>query len=217
MSKFVDRTGQRFGRLIAVEYVGGSKWKCKCDCGNEPIVDTYRLTSGNTKSCWCLQTETRIKNGKANRKWRNGLDKKLVLDLQVMMRRCRDKNQPRYKYYGGGGIKVCNEWVNDPNSFIKWSKENGYEDGLTIDRIDVNGDYEPSNCRWVDMKTQGRNKSNTIFITDLRDGELKSLAEVAESLGIKYPTFYFRFNKFCNISEIYSRNLVRGLKSANNT
>jgi hypothetical protein len=157
MPKALEITGMRFGRLSVIERAENNAhhqtmWRCICDCGNEVIIRGINLTSGNTTSCGCYHSERVIEshskhgysNGKLYNVWRSIKD------------RCNNIRSKAWKYYGGRGIKVCEEW-NQPEAFIEWAVTNGYKDGLTIDRIDNNKGYEPSNCRWVDMKTQNRN------------------------------------------------------------
>ena len=163
----LDISGQRFGRLTAVKNLGSNHgrcniWLCKCDCGNEVKIPTDSLRSGNTKSCGCLRDELISHvNAKHNKSKCNRL-----YNVWVGMRqRCNDKNHKSYANYGGRGISVCDEW-SDYLKFEKWAVENGYNESAqygecTIDRIDVNGNYEPNNCRWVDLLTQSLNKRNS--------------------------------------------------------
>ena len=160
MPRKIDMIGKRFGRLTVIEEsskrVGKSiTYICRCDCGNvtKPIQGA-NLRNGNTKSCGCLHEETMReilqKHGEKQTR--------LYRIWQNMKNRCRNKNVSCYKYYGGKGVGVCDKWANDFLSFRNWALENGYEENLTIDRIDNDGDYEPSNCRWVTMGVQSRNK-----------------------------------------------------------
>ena len=188
-----DLTGKRFGRLTVLEFVPNdikdSCWKCMCDCGNISIVRGHFIKNGNTKSCGCLFRELssvrNTKHGKANTR--------LYTIYDAMKSRCYNPRNNRYKNYGGRGIKICDEWRNDITAFCKWAVNNGYCDDLTIDRIDVNGDYEPNNCRWVDMKTQQQNRSNNITVG--YQDKKQTLTEVAVKLGIRYRTLYDRYHR----------------------
>lgn len=126
-------------------------------------------------------------------KLHGGAKTKLYRVWCAMKKRCNCPQDPAYSYYGGKGVKVCSEWENDFSAFREWAYKNGYKDGLSIDRIDVNGNYEPSNCRWVTMKTQANNQTNTLKI-EYR-GTVKTLHEWADILGIKAPTLYYRIYK----------------------
>lgn len=174
-SRYKDIAGQRFGRLIAIEPVktrhnGGIGWKCKCDCGNEIIASGTMLRSGRKRSCGCLHMEqlANIDRTKISHKKHGGTDKtgkteRLYSVWKGMKSRCYNKNNDAYKYYGARGITVCDEWKLDYGAFRDWAKRNGYnpdaDRGLcTIDRVDNNGNYEPSNCRFVSMAVQNENK-----------------------------------------------------------
>lgn len=165
MGKMIDLTGKRFGHLLVVGFEGTKKypcgmaytaWKCKCDCGRETIVSTSQLNKQNgTRSCGCLK---KVNNGRRT----HGLShSKIDNTYKNMMGRCYSKRNEKYMIYGARGIKVCDEWSNKENgkdNFFAWAFDNGYSDELTLDRIDVNGDYCPENCRWVDASVQAFNK-----------------------------------------------------------
>ena len=158
-SNFKDITNQKFGRLTAIKYVGESKWLCKCECGGQKIVEGKNLRRGFTKSCGCLNLE-QIKNIKRKEKW-SIAKKKLKARYRNMLARCEGKYKKR-------NIIVCDEWKNDFLSFYNWAILNGFNENLpwykcSLDRIDNNGNYEPSNCRWVDAKIQANNRSNNII------------------------------------------------------
>lgn len=154
----IDITGQRFGHWTAISFVEtrGKRreyWKFRCDCGKEKTVLKYNVTSGKSTNCGCMQYISRkgnIKHGKRHTRLYN--------IYCGMKERCYNQKSSNYSYYGGRGITICNEWNDDFMSFYNWAMVNGYDDGLSIDRIDVNGNYEPSNCRWVTMKEQSNNR-----------------------------------------------------------
>jgi hypothetical protein len=110
-----------------------------------------------------------------------------------MRKRCNNKASADYRYYGGRGIRVCNEWLYDYAAFREWALSNGYADSLTIDRINVDGNYEPKNCRWVDFKTQSNNRSSNVVFE--AGGEKHNIAEWSNILQIKYCTLYARLKK----------------------
>ena len=192
--KRIDLTGQRFGRLMVVRYAGRSPgkknlWLCKCDCGNEKVVAVDKLHSGNTKCCGCLQREVhrkcRMTHGKS--------DTKLYLVWREMITRTENQNAERYGIYGGRGISICGEWHNDFQLFYDWAIQNGYKEGLTIDRIDVNGNYEPDNCRWITPYEQSRNLRKNVRIT--YSGKTMILKDWAKEIGIDYHTLWQRIRK----------------------
>lgn len=152
-----DLVGQKYGKLTVVKMVDnengkGYKWECLCECGKKTLVPTGSLISGNTKSCG------NHKKGKST----HGMSKtRLYYIHKHMINRCTNSNYSNYKDYGGRGISVCDEWLDKEKgfeAFMVWSLKNGYDNSLTLDRIDVNGNYVPDNCRWTDTKTQARNQ-----------------------------------------------------------
>lgn len=192
MSKVVDLTGQRFGRLVVVgradppkDKHGNTRWHCRCDCGNETDVVGYSLHRGMTASCGCLQKEARKTHDQSGsrlyRIWKN------------MRTRCANPHNQYYDDYGGRGITVCEEW-HDFVNFMQWAERTGYRENLTIDRIDVNEGYNPVNCRWVTMHEQNRNKRNNVNIT--YHGVTRCLFDWAATLGINAGALWMRICRY---------------------
>lgn len=192
----VDRTGVRYGRLVALRQVEGTKWLCRCDCGNEIVVDGRNLTMGGTQSCGCLKLERTSECHRTHGKSKERLYKV----WKGMRRRCYGVNEPAYANYGGRGISICDEWRNDYTKFREWALENGYDPDAqygkcTIDRIDVNGNYEPSNCRFITLGEQARNTRCCRPVEFLdKDGNViasyGSVAEAVEGTGISSASIY---------------------------
>ena len=189
-----DLTGMRFGRLIVIRRAGldktgnNSMWLCKCDCGNEKIVSRVSLCGTRCISCGCYSSERSRELIKSlHERHRDKYPKipRLFTIWRKIRSRCFDPNNDSYGDYGGRGISICKEWGNF-YEFQEWAVNSGYSRELTIDRIDVDGDYCPENCRWVTAKQQARNKRKTIYLT--LHGECKSMAEWADALGISWRT-----------------------------
>lgn len=150
----------RFGKLTVIEidhfqqsqHSKRTFWKCRCDCGKITIVRSDSLTSGKTKSCGCYNTTCRIKPESIKKH-------KLYRVYWAMKSRCYKKSDKHFNRYGGRGIHICNEWLNSYECFYEWAMKNGYQEGLSIDRIDNDGNYEPSNCRWITIQEQQKNKT----------------------------------------------------------
>jgi len=191
MAKFIDLTGRKFGRLTVIERVvndkwGNARWLCLCECGREVIIYSGALNNGATQSCGCLHLE-RIKKSNSTHKKSNTL---LYGVWSRMRNRCNNNNNQRYEYYGSRGITICSEWDNFQN-FYDWAIKNGYSKNLTIDRIDNDGNYEPSNCRWATWGQQQNNRSDNIYLE--YNGNKLSMKEIADIEGVTYKAIASRY------------------------
>ena len=189
MAKALNIAGQRFGRLTVIERVESpraqAQWRCVCDCGKETVVRSQDLRNGHTKSCGCYGLEVSVSHTPSfstHKESRSRLYRVWI----GMKGRCNNCKNKAYSYYGGRGIKVCQNWDESYALFRDWALANGYQENLTIDRIDVNGNYCPENCRWVSMKVQMNNTRANRRIT--LNGETKTMAEWSESTGLSYET-----------------------------
>ena len=195
MGQFVDLTGKRFGRLLVIEKMsehdknGRLRWRCKCDCENEITIVTHGLTKG-TSSCGCLQKEVARDAHLVHGDCRRGQKKNRLFWIWAGMKnRIFNKNNHAYAAYGGRGITVCQEWLEYTN-FKNWAVANGYNEALTLDRIDVNGDYTPENCRWATYEVQANNSRKNVFWE--YNGERLTIAQWAKKLGIKPSRLWTR-------------------------
>lgn len=187
MGGYRDLTGLKFERLTVIERVADhvepsgrrvAMWKCVCDCGSVVTVNGKHLKKGDTKSCGCLQREH--PNGTTH-----GLRKTPLYSVWAGMKsRCACKNETSvsFKNYYSRGIKVCKEWQDDFKAFYDWAMANGYRKGLTLDRINNDGNYEPNNCRWTTRKEQQNNRRVNRLIT--YKGRTQTLTQWAEEYGI---------------------------------
>lgn len=192
-----DLSGQRFGRLVVIrqgeDYVSPSnkhrtQWQCQCDCGNTVLVEQSNLIRGNSNSCGCLNLDNIV-----DRSTIHGDRRSRLYSIWTNMKtRCNNTNSQDYYKYGGRGVSICSAWNNSYESFKEWALSSGYIDNpqCTLDRIDVNGNYEPENCRWATPEQQANNRRNTINIAFR--GEEHTLSEWAKICGIKYHTLFAR-------------------------
>lgn len=205
MGKLVDLTGQRFGRLVVIERAGSSdrghaQWVCLCDCGKTKIVLSSNLRTGKQISCGCFRNEKSLKRIIGyNLKHPSKRDKRLYKIWQGMRSRCYQKSHVSYPTYGGRGIKICDAWQQYEN-FERWALSAGYTSILTLDRINVNGDYTPENCRWATMKLQAYNRRDNHRLSFR--GEYLTITEWAEQLGCTPTCLYYRLDAGWPIEEV---------------
>jgi hypothetical protein len=188
--KLIDRVGHKYGRLLVVSRASNksekdtnARWNCRCECGNESIAYGGDLQRGKVISCGCWNAEQRIKHGMSrtpvNMVWR------------AMRDRCVNPNNKSFANYGGRGIRVCERWDSFENFLADMgSRSNGY----SIDRIDNDGNYEPGNCRWTTTKQQMNNQRRNRVLEF--NGESKTIAQWAESTGIKWLTLRQRLDRY---------------------
>ena len=189
MARYKDLTGKQFGRLTAVERLpphGKSKamqWVCHCECGNTAIVRGTDLTNGHTMSCGCYKRmQKNLPNGelRLHRIWSN------------MKQRCTNPKVKDFKYYGGKGVCVCEDWQ-DFEKFFYWAMSHGYKDGLTIERKDCEGNYCPENCEWIEANLQQRNTvRNRRF---MYCGKVFTLSELCRIYGKPRSTIESRLKR----------------------
>ena len=193
MTALIDITGNRYGKLTVVCRAenapkGISRWECKCDCGKVVIVRGNNLRSGAVKSCGCL-----INDKNANRATHNMSQTRLYRTWAGIKARCYYTSQPAYKSYGARGIKMCDEWLHSFDAFAKWALSNGYQDDLTIERIDNDKGYNPDNCKWIGLGEQANNRHSNIKIT--YKGDTRNLSEWCKIYGKDYYLVHNRMYK----------------------
>lgn len=161
MPKMVDITGERYGRLVVIERAGTLNghvaWKCECDCGKVIVTRSCDLRNKKTTSCGCFHNEMVSNITRSHDK----CNTRLYSIYNNMRQRCYNSNRHDFSRYGGRGITVCDEWLNDFQAFYDWAMANGYSDELTLDRKDNDKGYEPSNCKWATYKEQRINQRRT--------------------------------------------------------
>lgn len=217
-ARIIDLKGQRFGRLVALEYMGRENgrtlWRCKCDCGNESITGYSNLVNGGTRSCGCMEDENRIANMKKvlverTKSVSDPLEFGVISEHPLysiwssMIIRCYNSNRKTYKHYGGRGIKVCDRWKGD-NGFENFIKDMGERPSLkhTIDRIDYNGDYSPENCRWATWIEQANNTRTNVYV--FYEDKRISAKQLFDTVGLSYGRAIWNLRNGLDINFILS-------------
>lgn len=189
--KPLELTNQKFGKLLVLNRESNNKsgntmWKCLCDCGNIIITSGHCLKNGYSKSCGCTRNEKikyiNYKHGKSS--------SRLFTIWQGMCFRCTNPKFKDYESYKGKGICICDEWKDNFQAFYDWSINNGYKENLSIDRINVNGNYEPNNCRWVNNYIQANNRTNNHHVT--YHDETDTFTNMCRKLNVNVKTIYGR-------------------------
>ena len=194
-----DITGQRFGRLTVLEFEytldSAARWLCECDCGALVLVRSNHLQRGRTRSCGCFQKECITGLGRDSATHhdcpRGKSRPPLYNSWANMIQRCTNPRNSSYKWYGARGISICDEW-REYSKFREWALNSGWEPGLTIERIDLDKGYEPSNCKWITPQEQHLNMSTNKILTFR--GESKPMKTWCEELGMPYYTVRSRLN-----------------------
>lgn len=211
-NRLQDLSGMRFGRLTAIKLSSkrsGRKtyWLCKCDCGREKTVRTDILKNGSTLSCGCLKKEqdkVNLLSGQGRVK--HGYSKTRLYHIwRSMHNRCNNSKDKRFERYGSRGISICSDW-DDINNFVQWALENGYADNLSIDRINVNGNYEPDNCRWANISVQANNKTNNVLIN--YDGQTRTISEWAKQYNLNRDLISNRYKRGILPPRLFEQKLV---------
>ena len=203
-----DIVGKKFNKLLVLEldhikpHPNPTKgvfyyYKCQCECGNTTVTRRERIIGGETKSCGCISkraTTHGLSNTRLFRIWRG------------IKTRCNNSNSPEYNRYGARGIKVCQEWLDDFMNFYNWAMSNNYSDDLTIDRIDVNGDYCPDNCRWATPSEQANNKRNNRIVE--YKGQKYTLKQLSVKYNINWHTLLGRLEANWSIEDALHKPLI---------
>lgn len=202
-----DIIGDKFGRwtVISFSHVDESNilfFNCECSCGTKKKVRKGGLKQGASRSCGCLNLELVRKRAIQKKAKGRVKDERLYNIWQSMKQRCNDENHSEFQRYGMRGIEVNEKWNNSYAEFKSWALNNGYSDELSIDRIDNDGDYTPSNCRWSTPKEQANNRSNSLNISF--EGEEMTLAQWSEKLNIPYSCLYGRLNNGWSVERSFS-------------
>lgn len=202
----IDMLGQRSGKLKVIKYNssrnGQAYWLCKCDCGNEIVVRGSHLRTGNVKSCGCLRSDENKRRATHNKS-----RSRLYNIYYGMRKRCYTNTHKFYSDYGGRGIIICDEWLNKHHgfqSFCEWALNNGYDDTLTLERLNVDGNYCPENCTWVSRKRQANNRRNSLHISF--NGKTLTPSEWETECGIPAQIIRKRYRNGYDVEKIFDDN-----------
>lgn len=204
----VNMIGRTYGRLTVIERSsndkqGNAQWLCRCECGRQKVVRGGSLRQGRIRSCGCLLSES-SKDRMSALVTKHGMrGAKLYGVYSSMIERCSSPKCKGFHNYGGRGIAVCDEWKDNRQSFFDWAFENGYEEGLQLDRIDNNGNYCPENCRWVTRKVNCNNTRKNVSLE--YNGETHTLSEWADILCINRSTIFSRHRAGKPVDEILKK------------
>lgn len=202
-----DITGVRYSRLVVESFSHlvhgrGSFWNCRCDCGGSKVVRRDSLVSGAIRSCGCLHSEVAAAQGKSSRT--HGMRKTAIYNTWSKMRqRCENPRSWEFKWYGGRGIKVCPQWAEFPAFLADMGEAPA---GKSLDRIDPNGDYSPSNCRWATKEQQANNTTANRIVE--HEGDALTVAQWARRTGIPAGTIYRRLYRGWSVADALSRGIV---------
>lgn len=193
-----DIIGRRYGHLVVLALdscrAGHKYFLCQCDCGKQKAISMSHLRTGSSHSCGCGVVESTIRRNTTH----NDSKTRLYRIWSEMKRRCLKPSSAAYRYYGGRGIKLSADWL-DYTSFQEWSLSHGYTDSLTIERIDVNGDYCPENCKWITKEEQARNKTNNRRITI--NGETRLVTDWLKDASVSSTQVYYRLKHGWSIED----------------
>jgi hypothetical protein len=212
--KFIDLTGQKFGRLIPVKYLGNRKWKCECECGNNPIIIGNQMVRGFTKSCGCFRKEA-TRERHSTHGYSGSIRSREYIAWCAMKQRCLYKNHIGYHQWGGRGIAICDRWLGE-DGFVNFLSDMGTKPTKkhTLDRIDNDGNYEPSNCRWSTVKEQSANRRSNRMIE--LDGVVKSLDDWSEIANVNRITIHSRLKAGWGIKDaIFEKPRYIGVRGSN--
>lgn len=205
MTQGKELSGERFGKIVVLSFSGlktndGHRlWNCRCDCGKTLLMHTQKLRRrGERASCGCGDAALRSKASRRH----GGFGTRLYRIYYGIKTRVYNSKDPNYALYGARGIGICTEWDKSFVAFREWALQNGYADDLSIDRIDVNGDYEPANCRWSTAKEQGQNRRTNRYLTV--NGESKTLTEWAKETGLSPTAIRSRIRAGKTVTEALS-------------